>query len=130
MKPSQFPSIIVAAIFSLITMSGCIPLLIGAAAGAGGITYAKGALVQNVDHTVSEVHKAGVAALKKLDLFVTEDKLDKHTAVIRAEYNDGQKIQVFIDALTERSSKITIRIGTFGDRAQSEIILDAIQKKL
>ena len=130
MKQSQPLSIIVLSIFSLMTMSGCIPLLIGAVAGAGGLSYAKGALVKNVDHTVREIHKAGLAALKKLNLFVTADELNKHSALIRAEYENGQKIQILIDALTERSSKITIRIGTFGNQEQSQVILNAIQKKL
>lgn len=130
MKQSQPLNFVVLSIFSLVTMSGCIPLLIGAAAGVGGISYAKGALIKNVDHTVSKVHKAGLAALKKLNLFVTTDELNKRSALIRAEYENGQKIQIFIDALTERSSKITIRIGTFGNQEQSQIILNAIQKKL
>lgn len=130
MKQSQPLSFVVLSIFSLMTMSGCIPLLIGAVAGAGGFSYVKGALVKNVDHTVSKVHKAGLAALKKLDLFVTADELNRRSAFIRAEYENGQKIQIFINALTERSSKITIRIGTFGNQEQSQMILNAIEKKL
>jgi len=130
MKHSQPLSFVVLSIFSLMTMSGCIPLLIGAAAGAGGFSYVKGALVKNVDHTVKEVHKAGMTALKKLNFFVTTDELNKRSALIRAEYENGQKIQIFIDALTERSSKITIRIGMFGNQEQSQMILSAIEKKL
>lgn len=114
----------------LITITGCVPLLIGAAAGAGSMTYVKGALIKNVDKPVAKVHKASLSAIEGLDLFITSDELNKHSAIIKAEYEDGKKVKVFIDALTERSSKITIRIGTFGDDDRSQVILTAIQKKL
>jgi len=117
-------------IFSLMTMAGCVPLLIGAAAGVGGMTFVKGKLVHNVDHTVSQANKASLKALKDLDLFVTSDELNKRSSVIKAEYESGKKISIFIDALTERSSKITIRIGTFGDHEKSQAILNAILKRL
>lgn len=114
----------------LLTVSGCVPLIIGAAAGAGGITYVKGALVKNVDYSVEQVHKAALAALKDLELFVMEDELNRHSSVIKAEYEDGQSVQVNIDALTERSSKITIRVGIFGDQEESRTILSAVEKRL
>ena len=116
--------------FSLITMVGCIPLLIGAVAGAGGMTYMKGALIHNVDNTVDEANEASLEALKDLQFFVVSDELNKRSSVIKAEYESGKKVSVFIDALTERSSKITIRVGTFGDQEESQAILNAILKKL
>ena len=39
----------------LLATSGCIPLLIGAAAGVGSIAYVKGALVQNIDEPVENL---------------------------------------------------------------------------
>jgi len=117
-------------VFSLMATAGCVPLLIGAAAGAGGITYAKGALVRNMDESVAELHKASLAAFKDLKFFVVSDELNKHSAVIKAEYEDGQKIQVNVDALTEFVSKITIRVGIIGDQEESQAIFNAIQKRL
>ena len=111
-------------------VTGCIPLLIGAAAGAGGITYARGALVTNVDHPVQDVHKAALKALKGMELFVLSDELNARRSVIRAEFKDGQSLKVFIDALTEQSSKLRIRVGTIGHQEKSRIILNAIQLHL
>ena len=117
-------------VFIVITTAGCVPLLVGAAAGVGGVTYVKGAVVQNVTHTVDKVNKASVKALKDLKLFIISDELNKHSSVVKAEDEKGKKISVFIDALTEYSSKITIRVGTFGDQVKSQEILNAILKKL
>ena len=130
MKLFRKLSLNILCIFSLMAMVGCIPLLIGAVAGVGGMTFVKGKLIHNVDHTVSQVNKASLKALKDLHLFVTSDELNKRSSVIKAEYESGKNISVFIDALTERSSRITIRIGTFGDPEKSQAILNAILKKL
>ena len=114
----------------VLATSGCIPLLIGAAAGAGGIVYVKGAAVKNVDENIGKVHKAGLAALKKLGIFVTDDEVNKHSMVIKAEYEDGKKVLVKAEALTEFVSKVTVRAGVIGDQEESEMILNAIENEL
>jgi len=130
MKQFQKYHLNILCIFSLMTTIGCIPLLIGAVAGVGGMTYIKGSLVHNVDHTVKQVNKASLEALKDLKLFITSDELNKRSSVIKAEYENGKNISVFIDALTERSSKITIRVSVFGDQVKSQTILNAILRNL
>jgi len=130
MKLFHKSSLNILCICSLMTIVGCIPLIIGAAVGAGSVTYINGSLVRNVDEPVDRIHKASLAALKDLHLFVTADELNKHSAVIRAEYEDAKKIHISIEALTEYVAQIKIRIGTFGDQDESHTILDAILKKL
>ena len=115
---------------SLATMVGCIPLLIGAAMGAGSMTYINGSLARNVDESVEKIHKATLEALKDLNLFIMSDELNRHSASIRAEYEDTKKIHISIEALTEYVSEVRIRVGTFGDQDESNAILDAILKKL
>ena len=117
-------------IFFVTVASGCIPLLIGAIAGAGGVVYVKGALVQNIDEPVEDIHKASLAALKGLSLFVISDELNRHSAVIKAEYENGKKIDIKVDAITEFVSKVTIRVGVVGNQDDSRLILNAIEKKL
>ena len=129
-KPLQKCSIGIALISFVIFGSGCVPLLIGAAAGAGGIVYVKGALVHNIDESVEDIHKASLAALKDLNLFVTSDELNRHSAEIKAEYEDGKKINIKVDAITEYVSKVTVRVGMVGDQEDSRLILNAIEKKL
>ena len=117
-------------VFFVTVASGCVPLLIGATVGAGGVAYVKGALVHNIDEPVEDIHKASLAAFKGLNLFVASDELNRHSAVIKAEYEDGKKIDIKIDAITEFVSKVTIRIGVIGDQEDSRLILNAIEKKL
>ena len=114
----------------VVTQSGCFALLLGAAAGAGTIAFVNGDLEYNFDASVEEVHGASVRALHKLGLPVSGDVSDKHNAKIKSTYADGKDITITISALTEKSSKIQIRVGTFGDQTRSENILNTIQKYL
>lgn len=115
---------------TVVTQSGCFALLVGAAAGAGTIAFVNGDLEYNFDASVEQVHSASVRALRKLGLPVSQDVNDTHNAKIKSTYADGKDISITITALTEKSSKIQIRVGTFGDQVRSESILTTIQKYL
>ncbi len=119
-----------ALIMLTLTTQGCFPLLVGAVAGAGGVSYVKGITEKNVDYSVKKVHKATLSACKKLKLFIKNDELNRHSALIKAEFQNGKKITVEIKALTERVSKITVKTGILGDEEKSRMILNTIEKKL
>ena len=118
------------AFLMVIVMAGCVPLMIGAAAGLGGAAYVKGALETRIDNSVKEVHEASLAGLKDLGLFVFDDDLTRHSAVINAEFENGEKVRIEVKALTEYVSELKIRVGFFGDETKSFFVLDAIQKNL
>lgn len=111
-------------------LQGCVPLLVGAAAGAGGVAYVQGILEKNVDAPVSKVYKASLSALRQMGYIIISDELDKHSAHIKSQFEDEKKINIDVSALTEKSSKIQVRVGVFGDETKSQMILNAILKKL
>ncbi len=117
-------------LFASMSASGCVPLLIGAAAGAGGVVWAKGSLEQNFDNTVDQLHRASLAGLRDVKCTVRNNQIRKHLAKIEFEFDDGQKGSINIKALTERSAKLKIRVGVLGDETKSNIILSAILKRL
>ena len=114
----------------LLTTNGCVPLLIDAAAGAGGVVWVKGSLEQNFDKTVEQLHRASLAGLRDIKCTVRADQVRKHLAKITFEFDDGQKGSVNIKALTERSAKLKIRVGVLGDETKSQIALNAILRHL
>lgn len=115
---------------AVLTTSGCVPLLIGAAAGAGGVVWVKGGLEQNFDKTVEQLHRASLAGLRDIKCTVRTNQIRKHLAKVEFEFDDGQKGSINIKALTERSAKLKIRVGILGDETKSNIILNAILKHL
>lgn len=111
-------------------VSGCALVVLGAAGAAGGVgtaMYVKGKLQEEFDAPLPRVHRATLVALRDLELPTLEEKRDKVTAKIRSQFADGKKVSIDIQATTESSSKITIRVG-FGDKSRSQKILDAIYR--
>ena len=114
----------------ILAASGCVPLIIGAAAGAGGVAYVKGGLEKNFDKPVDDIHRAGVRALKKLKMTIKDDVITQHNAKVKAVDSTGKKVELDIEALTEKAAKLRIRVGIFGDQESSQVILNAIQRQL
>lgn len=110
--------------------SGCIPLMIGAAAGAGGVIWAKGTLHEDFNKPLDRVYRASKIALKKLDLPVKVDKKDNLTAKLESEFSDGKHIAIDIQYVSKYTSKISIRVGPLGDEVRSREISEMIIKYL
>jgi len=113
-----------------VSTSGCALLVIGAAAGAASAVYVKGDLEKNFDGDLKKVHNATLAGLKAQNIFVTQDNLTVREGSILGEFSDGEKVNVSITALTEKSSKVKVRVGVFGNELKSNTIMNAIEKKL
>lgn len=113
-----------------LTTSGCAPLLVGAAVGAGSVAYAKGSLQQVFDEPVDKLYRASLSALKDTGCKIHSKHTRNRLAKIQFTFNDGKKGTIHIEPLTERSAKLKIRVGVLGDETKSQIILNAISKHL
>lgn len=117
-------------VVGVVVNCGCIALFVGAAAGAGGYAWAQGDLEKEFNTSAERLHKAVVSGLKHLDLPVKDDNHDRLSARVTTEFADGQAVAIHVSAITERSAKLKIRVGVFGSKQRSEMILTAIQKGL
>ena len=116
-----------------IQISGCAEAVlvgVGAAGGAGAALWARGRMEEELDISFSKVHTATLTALKDLELPIKKDSKDKLTAKIESQFSDGKYVWISIYALTESSSKITVRVGGLGDLSRSQKIFDAIHQHL
>ena len=114
----------------ILSASGCIPLVIGAAAGVGGYAWMQGELAQDLSAATERVHRASSKAMRDLKIAVYEDTGDRISARIVAKFTDGTDVNIQINAKTEYQSVIKIRVGVLGDKEKSELILNAIKKRL
>lgn len=115
---------------TLLTASGCVPLVIGAAAGAGGLTYLKGSYEKNFDKPVEKVFSAALKALNKQKMTIAKNSFTKHEAVIEFSTTEGKSGKIVIKALTEKTASISVRIGTFGDETLSRMLLTSVEANL
>lgn len=114
------------------TQTGCpaAVFLAGGAGGAAGVAWTKGKLQEELKAPLSKVHKATISALKELELPIKEDRKDALTAEIRSQFADGKDVWIDIRSLAEASTRITIRVGLFGDESRSRRVLNAIRHYL
>ena len=89
-----------------------------------------GKMVEELDVPFSKAHTATLAALKDLELPIKKDTKKGLKAKFESQYPDGKSVWVNIRAVTESSSKISVRVGIFGDKPRSQKIFDAIHQRL
>ncbi|MBW2107225.1 MAG: DUF3568 family protein [Deltaproteobacteria bacterium] len=111
---------------------GCAPaaILAGGVAGAAGVVWVKGSLEETLTVPLDRVHQAALDAIKAFELPVQKDRKDKMSAVLAARFADGKHLQVQLVSLAESSTKVSIRVGVFGDEARSRRLLKEIQRRL
>ena len=102
-----------------------------AGAAGGTVAYVKGALTANLPAPIVEAQEATRKALTKdLKFVLINSNEDAVTAVYNARNAKDEKIKIQLDLVTDTTTKIDIRVGTFGDEALSQLILQKIQKRL
>jgi RNase adaptor protein for sRNA GlmZ degradation len=110
--------------------SGCLALAVGAAGGAAGAVYVMGKLTDEFNRPLPVVHEAAVAAMKDLELKLSEDKFDKISAHMESAFSDGARVWIDMESVSESRCRITIRVGLTGDEVRSRKIYDTIRQHL
>lgn len=123
--------VILAAILAgLVGLQGCVAV-VGAAAGGAGVAYVKGEAKKIYDAPIDRVYKAVLIAVKDdLGLIVYESHLAGVDGEIKARRLDDKKVEIDLDALTEKTTKVKIRVGTWGDEEYSGLIFSKIGQRL
>ena len=101
---------IAAGIATFVVASGCVPVAV-TAAGVGmgtGVSHALGGVVyKTFAAPQSKVQRATVAALRKMQIKVTETKREENKELITARATD-RDIDIEIEALTPNATRITV----------------------
>jgi hypothetical protein len=101
-----------------------------AAAGAGTYAYIKGDLKRNYEAPMDKAWAATVSAVEEMKLTIESKQHDAFSGIIKGKMADGKSFAINLKRLSESSTEIGIRIGTFGDRQRSQAIHDTILSKL
>ncbi|MDA8325620.1 MAG: DUF3568 family protein [Nitrospiraceae bacterium] len=92
--------------------------------------YSLGYLKANFHKPVSDVYKATRDAYKDLGIAITEARADSLTGLVSGKLANGDTATTDMQALTEKKTAISIRVGTTGDKDFSYILYDKIKKNL
>ena len=109
-------------------VGGCWVVAVGA--GAGTVAYVRGDLEAVELRDIGTVYEATLKAVDELELNVTKRTKDVLSAVIVARDAQDKKITIKLSSTTEKTTKLSIRIGLFGNETKSRLIYQKIRENL
>lgn len=114
----------------LATLSGCVPLIVGAGAGVAGYHYIEGEMQYAVQATVDRAYKAVEAVIKDRGWEIKDVTREVTIATFRCQAPDKTPIQIEIKRRSPDFSRVSIRYGTWGDEVQSRKFIDDVRVRL
>lgn len=109
-------------------VQGCVIAAVGA--GVGTTAYVMGKFKAVEGEELGTVYAATEKATEQLELNVTRKTKDAMSATIVARDSADKKITIKLSATPEKTTKISIRVGTFGNETKSRLIYEQIKKNL
>ena len=125
----QQASLAILYVTAAVMLGGCMLAAVGAGA-AGTVAYVKGDLEVLEAKSLDDVYAASKKALAELELSVIQDNKDKMGATLTSRDSQDKKVTVKLTAVTDASTEISIRFGTFGDEAKSAMVYNKIKENL
>ena len=113
----------------LVLTSGCVVVIAGAA-GAGTVAYIRGGLSATLNERYDRVIGASNEAVDKLELAKIGEAKDAFSTVITARTAEDKKVTIKLTKEGDKTTKVQIRIGIFGDEEKSRAILEKINAGL
>ena len=109
--------------------TGCVALAAGAGAGAA-VAYVRGDLDTTLDASFAKSVRAANETIAELKYAKVSDHQDALQATIVARTAADQKIELYLEQVTDDATKLKIRVGTFGEEALQNEILSRIKSHL
>jgi len=114
------------------SLSGCYTTSVGGGQSAMAGTYSY--LTRDLDVIygvpLADVWPRALAAVESLQLHIDRQYIDGLGGEIVARRADGTPVQVLLKPKGDYSTSVSVRMGYFGDREQSERIQRSIRKQL
>jgi ABC-type Fe3+-hydroxamate transport system substrate-binding protein len=113
-------------------LSGCVLLVAGAAAGAAGAgaMYAKGDLETTLQARPPRIVAASEKAFEEMNIARLSSASTELDGKVVGRTASDKKVTVTVKTEGEKLSKLSIRVGVFGDEALSRQILEKIKKEV
>lgn len=110
-------------------LTGCVAVVAAGAAGTG-VAWYRGQLEANLDQNIEAVFAASQKALRQLEFANISNKKSTVDAQLVSRTALDKKVEITLQKVTDRSTKVMIRVGVFGDETLSMSILDKIKAAL
>ena len=125
----QLVFLILLLVGAAVSVQGCVVAAVGVGA-AGTVAYIRGDLQTVESADIDAVYKAVLKAVDELELSITQKTKDAMTAKIVARDAQDKKITIKLGATVEGATKLSIRVGLFGNERKSRLIYEQIKEYL
>jgi hypothetical protein len=98
--------------------------------GTDAAVYSTGTLYAVSSQNLNSVYAATLAAMKQLEIEVTEQNKDVFYALVVGEVADGRTVTIRIEPGENNVTKLRIKASTMGDEERSRVIYEKIQQNL
>jgi len=111
--------------------SGCLAVVAGAGA-AGTVAYMRGDVESEEPYNIQQVYAATKKTAEQLDLHVIPGETDQDalSATVVARDAADKRITIKLKATTLDTTRMSIRVGTFGDEIKSRMLYSKIMENL
>jgi hypothetical protein len=116
--------------FILLNVYGCFALFAGAAGGAGAAAWLSGKLTQEVNVSMARSHEAAKLALGSLNLAIEKETIKEDVVQLISRTTDGRTLWVDIHRVTDKASRIEVRVGAAGDKEAARKVMARISSYL
>ncbi|MHC4691622.1 MAG: DUF3568 family protein [Planctomycetota bacterium] len=111
----------------MVILCGCgKPTLVGTDAAV----YSRGSLYAVAGKDLDSVYAAALAAMKQLEIEVTEQNKDVFYAIVVGEIADGRTVTVRMQPGADNGTELRIKTSSFGNEERSRVIYKKIQDNL
>lgn len=114
---------------STVVQTGCVAV-VAAGAGAGTVAYVRGQLNATLDAPLDPAVNATRQAISDLGFHKISDESDASGAVLVTRNAQDDRITIRLTREADPVTKVSIRVGMFGDEALSQTVLNAINQNL
>ncbi|MFO7985760.1 MAG: DUF3568 family protein [Desulfatiglandaceae bacterium] len=117
----------------LFLSSGCGAMILagaGAAAGIAGYKFYEGTLIVIYEAPFKKTWEASRQALKEMGCTIDRSDHDITSGTIWGEFEDGKPVNLKFNYESSEKTKVTIRVGVFGEKEASHIVKEKIRKIL
>ncbi len=113
------------------SISGCVAAVVGAGViGVGTVAYIKGDLEAIETQNIDVVYEATRKAMKQLRLQMVKERKDLDSGLIVVRDAEGKEAKISLKRTEDGGTKVSVRVGLFGDQARSLHIYQKIHDNL
>jgi len=114
----------------IVSLSGCVLLFGAAAGGAGTAFWLSGKLSSEMNASYDQTVGAAKKALGSLKMTLAKEVRSEKVTQLKSEYADGREVWIDVRPLSDKMTKVEVRVGARGDKEASSKIIKQIEKYL